>query len=372
MSDEMMQTPDVSPADTAPASVEPSSEAHSESSFDKSFDAAYTKAEGRQPNGRFAARVPGEPSEPSEPKGILRSAVFDKTPVEKQYRKPPEFKPEAPPSEAPELEAQEQEQQASDIPPPVSLNKAAREHWAKLPREMQEYIAGRETQAQQKITELGQRAQAAKQVDEVFEHYRETAPKFADGRAAPPAHVMHYLLAANDALERNPAEALAYLARHYGVEMGPPANTEELRAQARQEAFAEAHQQMQHHYQMQQEQQMRATEQQLIQHVDRFASERAEQWPQIEQDVLYHIAAIRSVSPELSPQETLSRAYDKALAGRPDLDSTKKAETKKRADEAKRLASLNVKSNSSVAARSGGKWTDTMSAVYDRLHPQRF
>ena len=115
-------------------------------------------------------------------------------------RKPPEYRPPAPPSVAPELKGQEQKLPSDAAQPPTSLSREAREHWASLPEPVQKFIAEREMQAQQKISELGEYAKVAREITQVFEQFSETMPKLADGQAAPPSQVMQHLLAANDAL----------------------------------------------------------------------------------------------------------------------------------------------------------------------------
>ena len=124
--------------------------------------------------------------------------------------------------------------------------------------------------------------------------------------------------------ERNPQEALQWLAQSYGVDLGT-ADTERVR----QQAYAEMQQQQQWEQQKQQWEQHQQQQRQLQAHVEKFAAERAAHWPAIENDVLYFIPAEKARNPEGDPRDWFRAAYNKAMASRPDLDSTKKAEAKK-------------------------------------------
>jgi hypothetical protein len=339
MSDEMIQS-EAAPVDTAPAQSEPVS----------------------------------QPEVPSDPMEREMAATFDKIHQPRgedgKWARPPEWKPEAGPSEIPADDSETGEQH-SDIAPPVSLNAKAREHWASLPTEMKQFIAEREVQSQQKISELGQHARTAREIGQVFEQYRETAPKLADGRSAPPTQVMHHLLAANDALERNPTEAIQWLANHYGVDLGslgqaPPDPQQEAQTLI-QQAQQHALQRYQEEQQQQQWQWQQQQAQQLTQHVERFASDKPH-WAELESEILHHVTGLRGTNPEMDPREILQTAYAKALASNPQYDSNRTAAAKKAADEARRISSMNVKSIGGFIARSGGKnWADDLGKIYDSI-----
>jgi hypothetical protein len=322
------------------------------------------------------APAPSEPSQPdvsSDPMEREMAATFDKIHQPRgedgKWARPPEWKPEAGPSEIPADDSETGEQH-SDIAPPVSLNAKAREHWASLPTEMKQFIAEREVQSQQKISELGQHARTARELGQVFEQFHETAPKLADGRPAPPTQVMHHLLAANDALERNPSEAIQWLANHYGVDLGslgqappdPQQEAQTLIQQAQQHALQRYQQEQQRQQQWQWQQQA----QQLTQHVERFASDKPH-WAELEPEILHHVSGLRATRPEMDSRDVLQAAYDKALAANPQYDVAKKSEIKKRADEAKRIASMNVKSVGGFIARAGGNWADDLGKIYDSI-----
>ncbi len=326
------------PVSDAPAPSEPTSEPEV-SSFDASFEAVHDAAEPSSEDGKWA--------------------------------RPPEWKPgpaEAPAdeSEASELEVPEPEQQASRIQPPVSLSREAREHWANLPEPVKQFIAQRETQATQKISELAEYGKVAKEIRTLFQEFGETAPRLPSGEALPEAESMRLLLAANRALEQNPQEALKWLADSYGVDLGG-VDTE----QARQAAYLEAQEQHAWQEKTRQWEQHQQTQRHLMDHVTRFAESKGASWPQIEGDVLYHISALKALNPQMDHRDLLQAAYEKAVASRPDLDPSKKADQKKRADEARRISAMNVKSTGDWIARNGGSWQKTMENVYDQIEGRK-
>lgn len=93
---------------------------------------------------------------------------------------------------------------------------------------------------------------------------------------------------------------------------------------------------------------------------------------QIEDEIEHNVFGLKARHPDWSHERILKEAHDRALASRPDLDSKTAADRKRRADEARRLASLNVKSKIGAAPKSTGKdmWSE-MADIYDRVANQR-
>lgn len=258
----------------------------------------------------------------------------------------------------------EQLPQPDDIKAPASLNAKAREHWGNLPREMQEYITQRESEAQRRISELGNEAKSVRDLGEVFERYRHIIPQqMPDGREATPHAVVESLLAAGHALQHDPENAIRYLAHHHGVDLGTLTSSQIDPQAIRQQAYAEF-----------QAEQRAAQEQQLAQYISQFASDKPH-LSQIEGELLHHVHGLKATSPHLPPQQILQMAYDKALAEHPNLDpktkertQTQMREAKRKADEARRQQSLNVRSATGAAPRSSGDMYSKMADIYDQIH----
>ena len=335
---EEFQSAEAAPVDTVPAPSEPSPDAPADN-IGNSMEAVYDAAEAR--NG--------------------------------EYRKPPEYKPDAPPSEsdkgAPDgLEEYEKLEKKAAMP--QSWGKHIMEHWDGLPDTVKDEIARREQDVarfvSQHSTNLRSAQQSQQQLEAVNQRFAETLPR-VNGQPMPTHEVYARMIAANDALERNPREALAYLAQSYGIdlaELRPPSDPVETARQQERQALQTQLQQVE-------QQRYAATRRVITDHVERFAAERAAHWPQIENDVLYHIGALRALHPEMDSRDVLEQAYAKAVASRPDLDPNKKAEAKKRADEARRIQSMNVKSIGNAARRAGTNWQDDLGRIYDQIAGRR-
>ena len=326
------EAPPVDAPIDAPAQSEPVSQPDA-SSFDKSFEQVHDRVD-----------------PPRESNG--------------QYRRPPEYRPEAPPSEAPELEAQEPKQTPNK---PVSWSPKIAEKWGSLDPEIQQEILRREQDVQRYATKTGEAVKSAQAINAVIEDYAARLPE--QERAIPRQEHVKLLYAANEALRTDPVRAIQYLAQAHGVDLAQLAggqtqqaepSAEDLIRQAQEHAYAQARQQ----YEMQEQQRWQAQATQLAEHVNKFASDKPH-WAELEPEILHHVYAARSANPEMDPRQILQTAYDKALAANPQYDVAKKSEIKRRADEARRIASMNVKSIGGVIARSGGKWQDDLGRIYD-------
>ena len=302
------------------------------------------------------------------------AATFDKIHQPRvedgKWSRPPEYKPEAPPSEAPELDAQEQEQQASEIQPPPNW-KSRGDIWSKLPAEAKALVVQREQDFQRGVSQLGEQAKTARELGQVFEEFRDHLPKTQSGETIPQRDTVRLLLAAHRALEQSPREALAYLAQSYGVsDLGgqQPADVEQIR----QQAYAEAQQHLQQHYQAQQQQQAQQQWQQqahqLAEHVNRFASDKPH-WAELEGEILHHVNGLRATNPEMDPREVLRTAYDKALRSESAIRQQQKGrgqETRGRS-ETPRIDECQKRWLPSFRATKGDVYAG-MADVYDRLH----
>jgi len=258
----------------------------------------------------------------------------------------------------------------NDIKPPPSWDAKARAKWGAIDPELRDYIVKRETEAHARLSEFGRSAKQLGELSGIFEQFRESIPRTPDGQTMPPQSVIQHLLTANHILETNPRAAIEWLARSKGIDLEfdqqhapQQIDLEQVRQEARQEML-----------QYMQQQQRVAEEQQAESYIKQFAADK-EHWSAVESQVLYHILALKGTNPEMGYQKILHTAYDRALADRPELDPKAKEkaqselqERKRRAAEAKRLASINVSSRStgkSVPVRKD--MYSEMADVYDRI-----
>jgi hypothetical protein len=269
-----------------------------------------------------------------------------------------------------ESEAKSAEQSVSEVKPPQSLNAKAREHWGSLPKEMQEYVSQRETDAQRRISELGHEAKAARTINSIIDNYSARLPEH--DRQIPREKHIELLYAANEALLANPARAIQWLAQAHNVDLAQLATPVDPISQARQQERAAMQAELQRYHQQQQA----ALAQQMTGYLEKFAAEKP-YWSQIENEILYHVTALRGTDPDMDYRDVLKAAVDRALKDNPGADKTnaqkQKAEARKKADEAKRLASLNVRSvvgkitYTPKGSLAGEAMSQVMSGIYDDI-----
>jgi hypothetical protein len=243
---------------------------------------------------------------------------------------------------------------------PQSWPAKLRGHWDTLAPEVQQQIAEREQQAHQRITRGGEAEKYIGQLAEACERWAPGIPPEQRPEA------VQRLLAAHHALETNPEQAIRWLAQQYGVNVGghDPAQYEAQQAMLAEQAM--------HHLYSERSQR-------LDKLVTKFAGDKLDHWKDLEADIVAHAKVLRD-DHDLTDKEKLELAYRRALAGNPAVadriagnkrkahEAQTEAERKRKAAEAKRLASLNVRSVDGKAPKPARKsLEEEMADVYDRV-----
>ena len=135
--------------------------------------------------------------------------------------------------------------------------------------------------------------------------------------------------------------------------------------------------QLHHHYAQQiemmrneQAQQRQQQEQHLTAAINRFADGKP-YWALIENQVVQQLFALKMSDPgrvQADPMGALQEAEKQALTLAGIEPPERKAEARKKADEARRLASLNVRSSSSSPRTDHKTMEEEMQEVYERLN----
>lgn len=235
---------------------------------------------------------------------------------------------------------------------PQSLPAELRDEWGKASPKITEWIAKREAETHKKITELGRFAKEGEHIRAVSERYRPIMGQLKDAEA------YEHLLAAQDYLTRDPEGGIKFIADSYGIDLGAIAARQGGLAETPRVDTAALESAMQSNVS-------------LIEH---FRQDK-EDWADMEADIFEQICAIRASDPYLPAEAVLTTAYDRATkinqkvaTKRRKAEAEKEAvERKRKADEAKRLASMNVKSVNGASPKPKGTWEDTMREVADRL-----
>lgn len=261
------------------------------------------------------------------------------------------------------------------IQPPQSWSAEVKDKWATLPPDVQAFIAKREGEAHSTITKYGEQVKQYEPIGNVLEHYRGSFER----SGVTPDVGLHRLLEANEALDRDPEGAIQWLANSYGVNLaslvGPQdGNTQEgvlhqTIAQLRSELN-----EVKSGLTEQQQQEANANLRSMESQIEEFAKDKTD-WAALESEVFAEVVALRATSPKLSPQETLSKAYERARWANPEargrvLKEQREAEekknleeAKKRADQARAASTLNVRS-STAGGTATGSIDDTLKSAF--------
>lgn len=270
------------------------------------------------------------------------------------------------------------------IEAPQSMPAALRDKWGTVTPEVAEWVAKREAESHKRITELGETAKASEQIRQVVDRYRPSL------RGVPDAQALDKLFAANEALERDPASGIQWLAQAYGVDLSRFAQQyaqeqqgepESGHVRALQAEIADLKRQMadtSNRVLSREQREQEARLQTLAKLEDDFAKGK-DYWPDIYEDVVDQVKSIMSREPSLAPEKVLEKAHERALKLRDDISSklnevAKKAEAekaeaekKRKADEAKKQASLNVRGTNATPAKKGS-WEDTLRETANRIY----
>lgn len=280
-------------------------------------------------------------------------------------------------------EAESKETVVPSIPAPQSWSADVKEKWATLPPDVQTYIAKRESEAHEAITRQGKDLKAYEPLRSVVDQNRDIFER--NGVTADDG--ISRLLAAERLLEQNPVAAINQLARAYGVDLTQFAGHENAgsaeTALHQRIAFLESQLTDTSNRISERERREAQTQQQsMTSLIDSFAKDKSD-WAELENDILTEITGIRAaisekLIPELSPDQLLAKAYERAQRNNPTVfakkqEAERKAEAEKRkAEEALRIAEAKkraeaAKTSNSVNIRSTPANGRTISTIDDDL-----
>jgi hypothetical protein len=295
--------------------------------------------------------------------------------------KTPAVEGEAPP--AAEIEAvqptdQTPEPAAPAIEAPVSWTAEMKAKWSSLPPDVQAYAAQRERETAQALTRYGQQVKQFEPLAGILEQNKVVFER----NGVKPEQGVQLLLQAQAMLDQDPISGIAEIARRYGVDLGSlqGAQTQAPELLALRAEISNL------------KQQLSETSSQVRTREERETSARREaaeaivsdfrkanpDFDLVETEVINLIPLVRERTPGLSEKEILAKAYEEAGWLNPairakrqaDENAKQQAEQRKKADEAKKVSSLNVRSNSTArpAARS---WDDDLSSIAAKHYGNR-
>jgi hypothetical protein len=271
---------------------------------------------------------------------------------------------------------------ATATPPNSIGNRVDPATWAQTPAPVRELIAAREREAQQRLSEQGREIAQLKatggsaELGNVIGKYSNHIPRGPDGNPMSPPVILESLLQAHSILEQDPQTAIQWLANSYGVNLGALAQDPQA---AQYQAQLVGHFQQEAQRIQQEVAQLRASQSQLRHQRQQYLQteilrliDGKENWNEIEPEVVRQLEAVRSQDPsayELDSLRAVREAIERAEKITGVHDKKAAEEARKKALEAKRLASLNVRSvvGKSPTGVSKDIWSnDSWGASYDK------
>ena len=354
-----------SPAPSSPSETTPSTEA-TEAAIDADLQAIWEKNNpARDEGGKFKS------TNPEAPAAETQSAATGETKSEGQ---------------TPEAGKVEQASKPA-IDPPASWSRDSRELWSKLPPEAQEIVAKRESEAHAQISRLGQTARAAEPLLNVIEQNRELFSR----RNVQPEQGVAALLNAQRKLDENPVAAIGWLAQQYGVDLSMFANADGSQsAQSPQVAMLQAEIASMRQQLAETSSTVRQTQAQA--EAEKQAAELANNQSAVDaflkgknltdgdhSELAVLIASERQFNPGKNAEQLLQDAWETFQARSPErrqkmfeqqiseAQAKRDEEAKKKATEAKKLASINVRSTP-ASSPNGKTMDDTLQEISRRVY----
>jgi hypothetical protein len=268
------------------------------------------------------------------------------------------------------------------IDAPLSWSAEMKAKWGSVPPDVQPFVAQREAEAHKRISELGQQVKAFEPYRQIEEHFSDVLRK--NNLRGPDAIARSMAVARM--FDENPENAIHELAKAYGVNLSvgqqpgtePSAESAAYRAlEAKNTALERRLSQIDSKLTAKERSEQEQTRAALDKLVEDFSKDKTD-LADIENDFVANIQAIRGAEPGLSHDKVLEKAYEAARWANPSTrakllaDQEKQradkadAEQKKRAAEAKKVGSLNVKSTSASPAKKGN-WEATLREVGERI-----
>lgn len=265
------------------------------------------------------------------------------------------------------------EAKLAPIPLPKSWSADQKARFDALPRELQEYLAKRESDRESFLGQKSARAARYDRWEPVEQQLSQYAPTLR-AMGIDPINAIPQLLNAQIELARDPARALAKIAQSYGIKLGQIQQPQggfdpSIRALIQQELAP-----IRETFQQQQAAQTERQIQSNLSEVNKFA-EGKEHWEKVSPRMVGLIPAIQAEFPNLSNSEVLDRAYAAAVALTPEIANieAQKAEAK-RIEDAKAKANQARKAGASISSanqsqstsyRPGQSLRDTLEAAWE-------
>lgn len=256
--------------------------------------------------------------------------------------------------------------------------------WKAIPAEHAEKVKAHFDDLHRRMSDQGRQLAGIKPVSDQLAQAAKSLPQLANMAPDQIAREAIQLAVIQKQLTENPVETLLQVAHRYGA---IPGLVQKLSGQEMPEGAQQISGLQREIADLKQKLQEASNPEQIETHVSRALEARTAQdavksfaadpandlWPILEPHLPAHVAEIMQANPGLPADQVLRKAYDKALDAFPALKQAKAAAKpaavtdldQKRAEAAKKAASVNVKSTSTGKERQLSD-EEAMAAAYDR------
>ena len=281
-------------------------------------------------------------------------------------------------------DGQEQAGQPEAVAPPPANWQGLEDVWKAIPPEHSAKVKAHFDDLHRRMSDQGRQLASVKPISDHFTQAAKALPQLANMAPEQIARDAIQLAVIQRQLTENPVETLLQVANRYGAIPGliqklsgqpQPEGAQHISSLQREIADLKEHIQKVSDPSQIETHVSQALETRSAQEaVKSFAADPAnDYWPILEPHLPAHIAEIMQANPGLPADQVLRRAYDKALDAFPALKQAKAAAKpaavtdldQKRAEAAKKAASVNVKSTSTGKERQLSE-EEAMAAAYDR------
>lgn len=281
-------------------------------------------------------------------------------------------------------EGEGETQQAESLEPPTFWSQDAKQHWATIPREVQQYLLTKEKEANADYTRRTQEAaELRKRYEPLDEILRPHEQHWAlNGQS--PAQVVNQLLAADQFIKQDPYNAVRWLIQQNGLDpqqiVDPDAYSVPPEVMQLNQRIQGLESTIQRQTAQQQQQLLESKTKEVEMFFDQKSPEGSEVFP-FWRDVTGHIEALlptlMSQNSGASQTELLKMAYDQAVYANPETRKRVQDERERQAfeREKKQAAERAVKAKRaavSVKGRSGGMDSKEVPSTIRGILEQQF
>ncbi|MEC9266717.1 MAG: hypothetical protein VX464_11710 [Pseudomonadota bacterium] len=329
----------------------------------------------RDEGGKFASNEPQTPVDDDEHE-TPEAAKAEEPAATDEGDDPPQTQTET------ETEPTTPAEEAKALEPHPRWSEEKRAKFSTLPRDAQEFILASQKESDrafaQKTTELAEERKSIQSLKQVFDPIRENLQRAGVSES----EYVKTLVNADRALQENPAQAIAYLAKKAGLDLAKLAASPDQQ-QSQPDPVRNLHRELETFKQQIAREKQEAAHQRVVQDIESFANEKDSKgqplrphWADLESDLTVLVAGIRAQHPDMPHRDVLQRAYDQAMWANPTVrqkvleaqEAEKKAAADAAARKAKGAASANVKGSGGAMKPKPRTIDQTMEETYDRMN----